>query len=859
MSDRVRRGLARRLGVAAVAVGLFGSIGVGSAAAAQTSSSPHQASGAAQALGPERRAALLVAQMTLDEKISMVHGDPAVPAGTAGYVPGVPRLGIPPLYLTDGPNGVGNGSTGVTAFPVAVTTAATWDRAMADAFGTALGAEQLGKGHNVALAPTLNILRTPLWGREAETYTEDPYLNGQTAAAEVRGIQHNPVIATPKHFVANNQETGRFGVPVGGTALNEIIPERALQEIYYPGFKAAVQQGGAGSVMCAYQRVNGEYACQNRHALQTLEQQWGFKGYVVADWIYATRDTVAAAKAGLDLEMPGGEHFGDPLKAAVLAGQVPMSTLDEMVRRILTAMIRLGLFDHPVNGVGAADVSTPAHMALARQIAEQGSVLLKNRGVLPLDTARVRSLAVIGDAAGAGAQLTEGGSGAVIPSHVVTPIDGIRARAGSSVNVTYAPGTLGVAAPLPLLTGDVVHTPSGQTGLLGTYYASGDWTGAPFATRVDASADVRGIPVAGLPFVWSARWTGALTPPTTGEYRFSVAGSGGYTLWVNGKRTASLKYADAGMSLPTLQPPPVRLTAGVPVSIRLDYTSAPSRPGGNIHLGWALPTPQLRQAAIDAARSADVAVVFISDKTAEGWDRPDLSLPGDDDELVRAIARVNPRTVVVLNTGGPVLTPWLSQVAGVIETWYPGQEYGDAIAHLLFGDVNPSGKLPMTWPATSSQGPASDYRDLHIRQEQYREGILVGYRWYDATGERPLFPFGYGLSYTTFHYDRLHIASTGKSYDVSLRVTNTGRRTGAEVVQLYLGDPAAAQEPPKQLKGYAKVTLRPGQSTSVRFQLHPSDIAVWHAGKWTVVPGIYRVLVGSSSRDIRVVDRLYVH
>ena len=791
---------------------------------------------------PEQRAAALVARMTLDEKIAMVHGDAFPTGGTyAGHVPGIPRLGIPDLYLADGPNGVGNGSTGVTQFPAAITTAASWDRGLAGQFGTALGAEQRGKGHNVALAPTINILRTPLWGREAETYTEDPYLNAQTAVAEVRGIQSQHVIATPKHFVANNQETGRLP-SAAGPSVDELIGERALQEIYYPGFRAAVQQGGAGAVMCAYQRVNGAYACENADTLGTLDRRWGFSGFVMSDW-FATQTTVRAALAGLDMEMPIGAHFGDALKQAVLSGQVPQARLDDMVRRILTSMIRIGVLDHPVDGVGAGNVSTAADQQLARRIAERGSVLLKNAGgVLPLDSRRTRSIAVIGAAASETTQYTEGGSGAVIPSRVVSPLDGIRARAGSA-SVTYAPGTVGTRT-LPLLSGSALGN-----GLRATYYGTLDWTGTPVATRVEPAVDVSGAPVPGLPAAWSARWTGTLTPPATGEYLFSVTGAGAFRMWVGGRLVANLKYADfAG----TVQPAPVRLTAGRPVSIRVDYSSAHALIGPALRVGWQQPDPALRARAVAAAGAADVAVVFVSDVTGEGSDRTSLALPGDQDQLVAAVARANPRTVVVLNTGGPVLTPWLGRVRAVLETWYPGQEYGGAVAALLFGDANPSGKLPMTWPTSSAQGPASDYRDLGLTTERYAEGLLVGYRWYDATGQRPLFPFGYGLSYTSFRYGGLQVHAAGGRQVVSVRVTNTGHRAGAEVTQLYLGAPAAAHEPPKQLKGYAKVSLRPGETRTVTFRLGRDDLATWSAGRWVVAPGRYRVLVGGSAGDIRL-------
>jgi beta-glucosidase len=833
------------LRAAACGLAAIAALGAGPAAAAPTSPAPATARPwLAPGQTPVQRANELLTQMTLDEKITMVHGDAFPPGGTyAGHIPANSRLGIPALVLSDGPNGVGNGSTGVTSFPVAVTDAAAFDRSLAQQYGTALGAEQAGKGHNVALAPTINLLRTPLWGRESETYTEDPYLNGQTAAAEVTGIQSNHVIATPKHFVANNQETGRFSSPTADS-VDEIVSQRALQEIYYPGFKAAVQQGHAGAVMCSYNQINGAYGCENPQTLATLEQQWGFRGFVMSDW-FATRSTAEAANAGLDMEMPTGANFGPALKAAVQSGAVSMATLNQMVRRILTSMFAIGLFDHPVSGGDSSVVSTAAHRRLARQITEQGSVLLKNAGnVLPL-TRSAKKIAVIGADASTNPQVSEGGSGAVLPTgSVITGLQGIRDRAGANAHVTYSPGTLGTA-PLPVLSGPVLRPSSGGgSGLTGTYYASPDFTGTPVATRTDPSVDVSSTPVAGLPGVWSARWTGTLTPPATGDYRFSLNLAGRAQLRVAGRAVINVKYADFATTAHGL----VHLRAGQRVPIELDYSSDRAITGGAVHLGWA-PPDRLQHDAVQAARAADVAVVFVNDSTGEGSDRTGLGLPGDQDRLVAAVAKANPRTVVVLNTGGPVLMPWLRHVAGVLEAWYPGQEGGAAEAALLFGDVNPSGRLPMTFPASEGQGPASSPADLHVDTERYAEGLLVGYRWYDATRTRPLFPFGYGLSYTHFRYSHLTVTRTAATATVRVQVTNTGRRAGSEVVQLYVSDPPPAHEPPKQLKDYRKLTLGAGRSSTVTFRLDRSAFATWN-DRWTVRPGTYRLLVGRSAGDI---------
>jgi beta-glucosidase len=713
--------------------------------------------------------------------------------------------------------------------------AAAWDTGLTRRYGE----EQSAKGHNVALAPTINILRTPKWGRAAETFGEDPYLTGRIAAAETAGTQSRHVIATPKHYAANNQELFRSGIDVR-------VAERTLREIYYPGFEAAVRDGGAGAVMCSYPRVNGTYACENPATLGTLKTDLGFGGFVMSDW-GATHSTVGSADAELDMEMPGGtllgpEYYGTLLKAAVLAGQVKMPVIDDKVRRILTSMFRIGLFDHPPTGGKDTTASTAAHRALARDLSAQGTVLLKNeRGVLPLN---VRSLAVIGDDAGQNAQIGMGGSAAVTPTGTVsTPIDGITARAGSKVKVTYARGTLGTR-PLPVLSGGTLGP-----GFVASYYSTPDLSGPVTVARTEPAVDLTAAP-AGLPATWSARWTATFTPPATGTYRFSLDGAGDASLYVGGYKVLANHQEFSGVSHAL-----VDLTAGQAVPISVEYASAAALAGPALHLGWAAPDPGLTGDAVAAARRSDAAVVFVNDVTSEGTDRTTLALPGDQDRLIQAVAAANPRTVVVLNTSGPVLMPWAGRVAGVLEAWYPGQEDGNAIASVLFGDVDPAGRLPMTFPADERQGPAKtpaeypgDGAAVH-----YDEGVLVGYRWYDAKGEKPLFPFGHGLSYTTFRYGDLQASRDA----VRVRVTNTGRRAGTEVAQLYLGLPASADEPPSRLKGFQKVRLSPGQTATVTFRLDARALSAWD-GTWRVRPGIYKVAVGSSSRDIRATGRFTV-
>lgn len=662
------------------------------------------ASAATPSVGEARavaRADALLAQMTREEKIAVAAGNAA----------GVPRLGIPPQVFGDGPNGVGHGAAGVIAFPNAEVVAATWDPNLAERFGDALGAETAGKGINVIAAPTVNIVRTPRFGRAAETFGEDPYLSGQISAAEIRGIQRQRVVAQVKHYAANNQEIARFGNPLGNPplspAVDVVVSERALQEIYFPAFKASVQQGGAASVMCSCPRINGTYACENSFLLGTLKDDWEFLGFVGPDAALAVRDTLAAANAGTDNFLLGGT--GVPAEAALQ--QVTPERLDDSVRRYLTAMFSAGLFDHPNDGNPDAVVTTPEHRALAAEIAAAGSVLLKNeRDVLPLGAA-VRSIAVIGYDAGPNTQTMEGGSPAVVGGPVMSPLDGITARAGAGVQVTYAKGTLGVDRRRVL---DRV-----------------------VARRIQAASRLA-----------AAR---------------SVVGCERRDDRTCGRRRSGVRQ---------------RRHFGGDGS----YDALPAGRPGPAHRGRRRREPAHRRRC--AHRRAGVHAV------AEGSRRGDPGL-------------------------------------------YPGQETGRAIASVLFGDVPPSGRLMITFPRSEAQGPATQPEQFPGVDNvvRYDEGVFVGYRYYDEFAQEPLFPFGYGLSYTTFTLDRLSLRrGEAAQYEVSVRVTNTGKRPGAEVVQLYLGFPDSVEGPPNQLRGFAKASLDPGKSRIVKMTLDPSSFCTLEHG-----------------------------
>jgi beta-glucosidase len=823
-------------------------------------------------LTPDQRASALLAQMTLAQKLQMVDGTGfAFGSGVdyAGHIQGIPALGIPDLYLADGAVGAGNGSTGVTQFPDGTSDAATFDPSTVQSVGAADGTEQAAKGHQVSLAPNLNILRTPYGGRAFEGYGEDPYLSSQIAAADITGVQSAGVIATAKHYIGNDQETLRNSIDVQ-------VSQRALAEIYDPAFQASVN-AGVGAVMCSYNQVNGSYACQNSPTLSgTLDSVMNFKGFVMSDW-GATHSTVASVDAGLDMNMPGGAGFGtdyysaSALQAALTAGQITVTQINTMVHRILRSMFAVGIFDRAYPTPAAAlntDVSTPADNQVALTASEQGTVLLKNdQGALPLSS-RVKSIAVIGDDAGADAMYGGGGSAAVNPTNPVTPLAGITSRARQADDtVSYAQGNANYRSLSALPDTGFTPTTGTGPGWTATYYAGSSASGTPLGSEVVTSLNVTATPAivtnAGAT-TWSVAYTATMTPDATGTAEFGLSAGGNAALSIGGRHVVSYGPG-TGSTFTGL----AGLTAGKAVSFELDATGLTAGGGGGfggpssvVSLTWAPQENLLWQAAANAARSSSVAVVFASNYSAEGSDLQTLELPGDQDQLIEAVAHANPNTIVVLNTSGPAYLPWLNDVAGVFEAWYPGQQDGNAIAALLYGDADPSGHLPETFPANASQGVAQGGTVLTPNAEfpgngtdvDYTEGIDVGYRYFDVHHQTPLFPFGYGLSYTTFAYRNLQVQPSGHGATAQVTITNTGHRAGAEVAQLYLTDPAAAAEPPYQLKGFQQVTLAAGQSQRITFQLTSQDMSYYQTAtsSWVAAPGVYRVSIGSNERDLAV-------
>src|SRR5882757_1932162 len=787
---------------------------------------------------PDRRADLVLAQMTLDEKVSMTHT--LSDSTHSREVAAIPRVCVPQLLLNNGPAGVGSGGIvqpQTTALPAPLSAAASFDPTIARAYGAVEGRETRNVGRNTMEGPDVDIARTPLNGRTFEAYGEDPYLAGQIGTANVQGIQSQGVIAMPKHYVANNQETDR-------DTVNELIDDQTIHEIYAAPYETVVKQGRPGSIMCAKNKVNGVYACEQQALQQgVLKDDWGFDGFVVSDFS-SCHDTVGCATGGLDMELPSATYYGAALEAAVQAGTVSMATLDDHVRRVLATMFRFGLFDRPQGTVTPIDVAGDG--ATARAAAEAGTVLLKNSGaVLPLQTDR--SVAVIGPSA-ATAMTGGGGSAGVAPLYSVSPLDAI---AGRGVAVNYAQGMGPVdLGPQPALPSYTVAAENGTQGWTARYYANPTWSGDPALTRIDQNVEMDpsgGPPAPGLPNTWPVRWTGTFTAPVTGDYTFHLTNHARAGLYLDGTQVIN----NGGGFPGTTKSVTVHLDGGTQHAIRVDWAN----PNGQamIELAWTPPadTPNVGiEQAVAAAKKSDVAVVFASNKDTEAIDRSGLSLPGYQDQLISAVAAANPHTVVVLDTGGPVTMPWLGDVAGVVEAWYPGEEDGNAAAAVLYGDVDPGGRLPITFPKSLADTPANtpaQYPGVN-GVATYSEGLDVGYRHYDASGTEPLFPFGYGLSYTTFKLSGLSVHGR----DVSVDVRNTGHRTGTQVVQVYVTDPASAGEPPRQLKGFAKVALRPGQDRRVHIRLDDHAFAHWDTASqsWQTPRGQYTVSAGTSSRDL---------
>lgn len=802
----------------------------------------------------------LLKKMTLKDKIAILSGR------DSWYTVPLKHLGIPSIVMTDGPHGVRavNPEMGrvvgvTTCFPTGVSMAASWNPELVERVGQALGEETRGMDCDILLGPCVNIIRYPLGGRNFESYSEDPYLAGRTAVAYVKGVQSRGVGTSVKHFAANNYEIER------GRA-SSIVDERTLREIYLPAFEAAVKEAQPWTVMCSYNRINGVYASQNHHLLtEILKEEWGFEGLVVSDW-GANHEIYESIRGGLDLEMPGPAHYyGSWLVQAVQNWQIDESAIDKAARRVLKVILLTGRMN---NRVSKGAVNTPEHQALARKLAEEAITLLKNESnLLPLDMTKIKSIAVIGPDA-AEAVIEGGGSSHVDPPYRVSPLEALRDRLDGKVKIEYEQGCDNFDEP-PAIKTEWLTRPNGSHGSQAEFYTTADLSGAPRDTT---------SPV-GLGFWWhisaskyasqdfSARWRTTLTVPEGGLYWFKLNHSGKMRVILDGEvilesqAPDEVKHEDSQIQASVYR----QLNASQAYLLTVEYVRYPGQEMVNYHLGLSLSYPAGKdgrlQKAVTLAKQSDIVLLFVGMPEGfetEGWDRANMKLPGRQDELIYNVAMANRKTVVVFNAGAPVEMPWIDEVSTLIEAYYPGQENGNAIARVLLGEVNPSGKLPVTFPIRLEDSPAhinSAYPGA--REVKYGEGIFVGYRYFDAKGIVPSFPFGYGLSYTTFEYTNLVVKSSdmpGILAEANVTVKNSGKLAGKEVVQLYIHDlQSALPRPPKELKGFIKVPLQPGESKTLTFNLDERAFAYYDPCqmKWVAEAGDFEVLVGASSKDIR--------
>lgn len=795
----------------------------------------------------------LLSEMTLDEKISMLAGQ------DMWHTVPVPRLGIPSIKVSDGPNGVrgawrGMGPSSV-CLPVGMALGATWNVDLVERLGGLLAEEVKLKGAHVLLAPTVNIHRTPIAGRNFECFSEDPYLSGQMAIAYINGLQRNGVGACIKHFVCNDQEFERM-------SISAEVAERPLREIYLEPFRLAIRTARPWSVMSAYNKINGVYASENDILLKSvLKEEWGFDGLVVSDWFGTYTPRVPAS--GLDLEMPGPARWmsAEHVKEALESGRLTTEMLDDKVRRLLRLMQRTGVFEQPkLPPERGQDLAR--HRQLVREAAQETIVLLSNRQFLPLQPEKLQSIAVIGELA-RWPNVMGGGSSQVRPHPVVSPLAGIGNRAGDQVEVAYEPGCF-VRKSLPVSERGTLTTTGGEPGLDLAIYDNLDFSGEPAYTAVAERIDFRWFNHS-VPNVnqdrFCVRLSGLFTPQETGTHTFELTSVGQSRLIVDGDVVLDnwTEEADAESKKTTRLQMDGRQSYDLKVEFRWQGDSRLR----SLHLGHRPPhAPDPAAAAVALAERADAVILvagLTSEWESEGFDRVNMSLPGAQDELIERVAAANPNTVVVLNAGSAVAMPWVDRVAAVVEQWYNSQECGNALADVLFGDVNPSGKLPTTFPKRLQDNPAYINYPGENGQVRYGEGLFVGYRYYDKKDLEPLFPFGHGLSYTSFEYSNLQLGAqeftAEEGLEVSCQVRNTGPRAGKEIVQLYVRDPhSTLVRPEKELKAFAKVALAPGQAQTVIFYLDRE--AFWYydpaQGGWQTEPGEFEILAGASSRDLRL-------
>ncbi|HET6594714.1 MAG TPA: glycoside hydrolase family 3 C-terminal domain-containing protein [Anaerolineales bacterium] len=792
----------------------------------------------------------LLQQMTIEEKISMLAG------ADLWHSVAVPRLGIPQFRVTDGPNGArgswGNMGPSSVATPVGIALGATWNPDLVEKVGNVLGDELKAKGAHILLAPTVNIHRTPIAGRNFECYSEDPFLSGMLASAYIRGIQSKGVGACIKHFVANDQEFERF-------SISSEVDERTLREIYLEPFRIAIRNSNPWAVMSAYNRVNGVYAAENNHTLlEILKGEWKYEGIVMSDW-FGTYDR-DVPNSGLDLEMPGKARWmsEEIVKRALDDGPLTEEMLDDKARRLLGVLEKAAIFANPDLQTERAE-NKPHHRRIIREAAREAIVLLKNDSILPLK--KVKSIAVIGPNAQT-AQILGGGSSSVTPHYAVSPFEGIKNRAGSKIKVQAATGCF-IYKTLPSPAPETLSTADGRRGLHLSLFNGTEFLGDPTYTDITTRVQYGWFETT-VPNVnqesFSLRMEGFFTPQESGTHRLALSAVGWGKLYLDGKLVID-HSSDSDMAKQLIVD--VKLEGGRAYPIKIEYYWKGNPRWRSLAFGHQPPhAKDMIAEAVKLARNSDVVVLvagLTGEWESEGFDRVDMKLPGAQNELIERVSKANKNTIVVLNAGSPVEMPWIDKVPAVLQLWYNSQEQGNALADVLFGDVNPSGKLPTTFPVRLEDNPAYINYPGENGKVRYGEGIFVGYRYYDKKDIEPLFPFGHGLSYTSFKYSNLRLSAKSLTPNELLKVrvdvTNTGKVAGKEVVQLYVRDiQASVARPEKELKAFTKVELAPKQTKTVTLTLDRE--AFWffdvNRNTWTTEPGDFEILVGSSSRDIRL-------
>jgi len=809
----------------------------------------------------EKRVSDILSRMTTEEKLDLIGGVDGF------YIRAIPRVGLPKLKTSDGPIGTRNDGPATTVAG-GIALAATWNPALAERVGGAIASDARARGVHFMLGPGVNIYVAPMNGRNFEYFGEDPFLGGRIAASYIEGMQKLGVSATIKHFMGNNSEYDRHNV-------DSIIDERAMREIYLPIFEAAVKRAHVGAIMDSYNLANGQHLTENAHLnIEIAKQTWGFDGVMMSDW-WATYDGVAAANGGMDLEMPAGDHMNRAtLLPAIEKGQVSIATIDDKVRRILRVAIRFGWLDRE-----QTDLTIPRYSVAGAQVALQAAresmVLLKNDGnLLPIDAGALKTIALIGPNAHPAVPVA-GGSAGVKPFTAVSFLEGLTDKLATKVNVLWNAG-LPDRRQIARNTEFTTEAAGGEAGLKMEVFPNRDLSGAPSETRIVrhinmapafSMADLTtGEDFAALlanpPKASSMRWSGYYTAKAAGVHEIFAESptdaEGGYRLYLDGKLvldgwTVRKAMVDQAM---------VDLTAGPHKVVFEKYQGGFNFHGDVVRVGIAPQASLVDPVAKALAAKADVVVLavgFNDSNESEGGDRT-FQLPTGQEELIREISNINKKTVVVITAGGGVdVHGWLDRVPSVIQAWYPGQAGGTALAEILLGDVNPSGRLPISIEKRWEDNPSHDsyYPDPGTRRVVYRNGVFVGYRGYEHNGVTPAFAFGYGLSYTTFRYGKLAIKPGAKAgaYQVTFEVSNTGKRAGAEVAQLYIGDGhATVPRPPKEMKGFAKVELKPGETKPVTIALEPRAFTYYDVKHklWRADPGEFEVLVGRSSAAIEL-------